>query len=394
MRRTVVLVLLCCLQTATGEVPVRVGADRLLDSEYFDYLRGKRIGVITNSTGVNSELQSTLDILARHPQVEVAAIFSPEHGLLGQAQAGEAISSYGNVHSLYGDTHTPTTQMLAQIDLLLYDIQDVGVRFYTYISTLYLSMQAAAKSGIPLIVLDRPDPLGGSTVEGPVLEQGHESFVGIDTIPVRYGMTPGELARFLNGENNIDCNLTVFSLSGWRRSQWYDQTGLEWIPPSPNMPYPSTAVAYAGFCLIEGSNLSEGRGTTRPFEFIGAPWLNSRELAGRLNQLRLAGSHFRPQAFTPSFSKYQGRLCRGVHIHVPNRDSFRPVTVALHFLAEVRKLHPDKFKFYPESFDSLAGNSWIREALLDNQPVERIVERWHAPLRDFRNKRQKYLLYP
>lgn len=394
MRGTVVLVLFFYLQSATGQVPVRVGADRLLDSRYLDYLQGKRIGIITNSTGVTSELESTLDILARLPQVEVAAIFSPEHGLLGQAQAGEAISSHGNVYSLYGDTRAPTAQMLEQIDLLLYDIQDVGARFYTYISTLYLSMRAAAKSGIPLIVLDRPDPIGGSAVEGPVLEAGHESFVGIDTIPVRYGMTPGELARFLNGENDFDCSLTIFSLSGWRRSQWYDQTGLEWIPPSPNMPHPSTTVVYPGFCLIEGSNLSEGRGTTRPFEFIGAPWLNSRELASRLNQLRLAGTHFRPQAFTPSFSKYQGQLCEGVHIHVLNRDSFRPVRVALHFLAEVRKLHPDKFEFDAKSFDSLAGNSWIRKALLESQPVERIVERWQAPLQDFRNKRRKYLLYP
>ena len=220
---------------------VRVGTDRLFEEPYWNWIQGKRVGLITNPTGVDSRLEATMDLLAQHPDVQLVALFAPEHGLLAQAQAEEAIATYGNVYSLYGETQAPTSEMLKGVEVLLYDIQDVGVRFYTYISTMFLSMKAATEQGIPFIVLDRPNPIDGSRVEGPVLQPGYESFVGIYALPIRYGMTAGELARLLNQETNLGCDLKVVPLEGWQRQQWYDQTGLKWISPSPNMSTVNTA---------------------------------------------------------------------------------------------------------------------------------------------------------
>ncbi|MDA2929349.1 DUF1343 domain-containing protein [Acidobacteria bacterium AH-259-O06] len=375
------------------EGTVRVGADRLFESPYFDWIKGKRVGLISNPTAVNSQLESTMDILAHHPDLKLVALFGPEHGILGQAQAGRRVSSYGNVYSLYGKTRAPTTEMLKDVDVLLYDLQDVGVRFYTYISTMFLSMQAAAEKRIPFIVLDRPNPIDGSLVEGPVLQSGFESFVGIYALPVRYGMTAGELAQMFNQQTRLGCDLKVVPLAGWHRQQWYDQTGLEWILPSPNLPTLAAATVYPGLCLIEGTNLSEGRGTTRPFEFVGAPWLNSQELAENLNRLKLPGVRFRSQNFTPTFSKYQGKLCQGIQIHVLSRKSFQPVTVVLYLLTQVRRLHAEQLEFKEKFFDRLAGNSWIREALMHGKPVEEIVDQWQPALQEFKKKREKYLLY-
>ncbi len=375
------------------QAQVRSGADRILENPYLDWIQGKRVGLITNPTGVNSQLVSTWEVLAQHPEVEVVALFGPEHGVFGQAQAGDRISDYGTVYSLYGDTRAPTAEMLENVEALIYDIQDVGVRFYTYISTMYLSMQAAAKKGIPFIVLDRPVPIDGARVEGPVLLTGHESFVGLPGLPIRYGMTTGELARMLNQEKRLETNLKVVPLDDWNRRHWYDQTSLEWILPSPNMPTLTTATVYPGFGLIEGTNLSEGRGTTLPFELVGAPWLNGRELARRLNRLQLSGVRFRPQTFAPTFSKYQGQPCQGVQIHIVDRNTFQPLNIALRLLTEVRRLHPEQLEFNDTFFDRLAGNSWIREALSEGRPVEEIVNRWQGELEKFKEVREKYLLY-
>jgi len=284
--------------------------------------------------------------------------------------------------------------MLKDVEVLLYDIQDVGVRFYTYISTMFLSMKAATEQGIPFIVLDRPNPIDGSRVEGPVLQPGYESFVGIYALPIRYGMTAGELARMLNQETDLGCDLKVVPLEGWERQQWYDQTGLEWISPSPNMSTVNTAAVYPGLCLIEGTNLSEGRGTIRPFEYIGAPWLKSRELVERLNRLQLPGVRFRQQAFTPTFSKYQDEPSQGIQIHVLDRNSLDPLRILLHLLAEVRKLHPEQLEFKSAFFDRLMGNSSVREALIQGKPVEEIVAQWQPALQEFKQTREKYLLYP
>ncbi len=373
---------------------LRVGADRLFERPYLNWIQGKRVGLITNPTGVNSELESTMDLLARHSDVQLVALFAPEHGILGQAQAEEGVSSYGNVYSLYGETRAPTAEMLKDVEVLLYDMQDVGVRFYTYISTMFLSMQAAAEKGIPFIVLDRPNPIDGSRVEGPVLQPGFESFVGIYALPIRYGMTAGELAQMLNQQTDLQSDLKVVPVGGWHREQWFDQTGLEWISPSPNMPTVTTAAVYPGLCLIEGTNLSEGRGTTRPFELVGAPWLNSRELAERLNRLQLPGVRFREQAFTPTFSKYRDEQTPGIQIHIVDRDSFHPLPTVLHLLKEVRRLHPQQLVFDEASFDRLVGNSWVRIALTQGTPVEDIVDQWQPALQEFRQTRAKYLLYP
>ncbi len=377
----------------TGAIPA-LGADRILKEEkYFAQIRGKRIGLITNHTGVNQELEQTAKVFARHPDLKLVALFGPEHGMGGHAQAGESVSTRQKVYSLYGETRAPTAEMLQDIDVLVYDMQDVGVRFYTYISTLFECMKAAARHDLPLIVLDRPNPIDASRVEGPVLEPGYESFVGIYPLPTRYGMTPGELARLFNSEGGIGCDLAVVPIKGWRRSQWYDQTGLQWIMPSPGMPSLDTATVYPGLCLIEGTNLSEGRGTTRPFEFIGAPWLKNLELADRLNRLRLPGARFRPQAFTPTFAKYKGELCQGIQVHVLDRDQFQPIPTLLHILTEVHSLHPGRLKFQDEFFDQLAGNSSIRQGLLQGRPVEEVVRHWQAALEAFKKKRKKYLLY-
>jgi uncharacterized protein YbbC (DUF1343 family) len=384
--------LILLLTWTSAAAQVKVGADRIFEKQYFQLIRDKRIGLITNATGVDSKLRLTSDRLAESAEVTLAALFAPEHGLLGAAQAGEAVASIGRIYSLYGDVRAPTDAMLQDVDVLIYDIQDVGVRFYTYISTMLESMRAASRRGIPFIVLDRPGPIDASRVEGPVLEAGRESFVGVFQLPIRYGMTPGELARLFNQQLNIGCALHIVPMSGWRRNSWYDQTGLQWVMPSPNMPTLETATVYPGFCLIEGTNLSEGRGTTRPFEIVGAPWLNSRELAERMNRLGLPGVRFRPQAFTPWFSKFQGETCQGVQVHVTNRNTFDPVRSVLHLLQQAALLHPEKLSFN-NSFVRLSGNAWIREALLQGTPVEEIIRRWDKELRDFKKMRAAYLIY-
>lgn len=373
--------------------PVSTGADRLLEPPYRTWLEGRRVGVITNQTGVNRQFVPTVEILEAEPTITVTALFAPEHGLSGHAQAGEKLESTAQVYSLYGRRRSPTPDMLSEVDLLIYDIQDVGARFYTYISTLYGSMKAAAAAGIPVIVLDRPNPIGGRRVEGPVLESGSESFVGIHRIPIRYGMTAGELARLFNQEAQLGADLRIVPLQGWKRDQWFDATGLPWIPPSPNMPTLDTATVYPGFCLLEGTNLSEGRGTTRPFEWVGAPWLEAEKLAEHLNRMPLPGVHFRPQSFTPTFSKYQGQLCRGVQVHVVDRETFRPVETAVYLLAAVRRRHPERFVIH-EGFDRLAGNSWMRRELVQGTNADAITSRWREELAEFRRLRVKYLLYP
>jgi uncharacterized protein YbbC (DUF1343 family) len=385
--------LFLCIHTLVPASPVRLGADRVFEAPYFEWIRGKQVGLITNSTSLNSESKSTVDLLEDHPEVTLIALFAPEHGLLGKTPAGEKFSSFGNVHSLYGDTLSPTSEMLRQVEVLIYDIQDVGARFYTYISTMYLSMKAAAENGIPFIVLDRTNPIDGTRVEGPVLIQGKESFVGIHPLPIRYGMTPGELAHLFNQENGLGCELKVVPLSGWSREQWYDQTELRWVPPSPNMLTLTTASLYPGFCLIEGTNLSEGRGTAKPFQFIGAPWLDHQQLAERLSRLSLPGVRFHLQTRVPSSSKYQNELCRGLEMEVLDRNLMQPLVALLHLLSEVGKLHPEKLTFKKDLFDRLAGNSWIREALQQERPVAEILDRWKIRLQEFKAKREQYLLY-
>ena len=275
----------------------------------------------------------------------------------------------------------------------VYDIQDVGVRFYTYISTLFESMKAAARNKIPVVVLDRPNPLGGLRVEGPVIEKEFFSFVGIYSIPIRYGMTVGELARFFNREAGISADLHVVPMQGWSRESGFPERQLQWIAPSPNMPSIRTAQLYPGFCLIEGTNLSEGRGTTLPFALVGAPWLDAERLAQVLNNRNIPGTYFRPQQFTPWFSKYREQNCSGLQVHVIDPDTFRPIRSALRLISEALKLHPDEFEFRERQFDRLIGNSWVRERLLKGQSVESIRKEWIPGTEEFQRRREAYFLY-
>ena len=380
--------------SAGSRPTLRLGSDRLFGEPYLGWVEGKAVGLVANHTAVNSGLEAVASILSNHPRVELKAIFAPEHGFSGDVQAGVLVPHKSRIYSLYGAHRSPTPEMLRGVDLLIYDIQDVGVRFYTYISTLYECMKAAAREGIPLIVLDRPNPIDGDRVEGPLLDASLVSFVGVHPLPIRYGMTVGELARLFNQEGKLGCDLKVVPMQGWRRSRWYDETGLVWIPPSPNMPTLTTATLYAGFCLLEGTNLAEGRGTTRPFELVGAPWLDATRLVAALNALGLDGVYFRVQSFTPTFSKFKGQVCQGVQIHIVDRDRFDPIACALHLLRQTLDLHPDELTFQDQMFDLLAGQSGLRSDLLRGVEVEQMVASWRPGLEAFRERRSRHLLYP
>jgi len=375
------------------------GVEVLL-SEQLNLIRGKRVGLITNHSGVDRKLRHDIDLLASAPGVKLTAFFSPEHGIRGAAQAGEKVRSAIDakigvpIHSLYGETRRPTAEMLRDVDVLLYDIQDIGSRFYTYISTLGECMQAAAERKIPLIVLDRPNPLGGNTVEGPLLDPTFRSFVGAYAIPIRYGLTPGELAGWIKSNLKLDLELSIVKMKHWTRAQWYEETNLIWVPPSPNIPTMASAMVYPGMCLIEGTNLSEGRGTTTPFEIVGAPWLDGIKLAERLNALALPGALFRPVTFTPTLSKFSGESCQGVQLHVADRKSFRPLPTALAIVEDIRRNYPEQFQFKSAHFDRLSGTDAVRKAMERNEPVGEIVATWQKDLKEFEAARRKFLLYP
>ena len=387
-----------CAHGGSAAVP---GIEVLIE-ERLDLLRGKRIGLVTNPTGVDRALRSDIDLLARHPDLQLVALLGPEHGVRGDAQAGEHVDAARDratglpVHSLYGEHREPTEAMLRGIDVLVFDIQDIGARPYTYPYTLAGVLRAAKRAGIPVVVPDRPNPIGGTQVEGPVLEPEYASFVGMFQVPLRHGMTLGELARLFNDAFGIGAELHVVPVRGWKRDDAEPGRALPWVPPSPNMPTPDTALVYPGMVLFEGTNLSEGRGTTRPFETIGAPYIDADALAARMNTLRLPGVRFRPVHFTPTFSKHAGTACAGVQLHVTDRDAFRPVRTALTLLATIRKLHPDEFAFLegePPFFDKLAGNGWVRRAILRGETPQAIELRWQPALRRFEELRRRYLLY-
>ena len=375
---------------------IQLGLNLLLN-EKRDIIKQRRVGFITNQTGVNENLERNTDLLSDF--CNISALFSPEHGFFGSTQDGHKInSSIDNrhlipIHSLYGDTRKPTQEMVDGLDMLIYDVQDIGSRFYTYISTLFLSMEIASECGIDFMVLDRPNPISGILVEGNILEPEFQSFVGAHPIPVRHGMTVGELAQLFKAEMELDLSLIVVAMEGWNRSMWFDQTGLQWVPPSPNMPTVDTAVTYSGMCLIEGTNLSEGRGTTKPFEWVGAPWINGYDLVEKLNQLDLEGVLFRQIHFKPEFSKYAKEMCHGVQIHITDRMSAKPIEILLHLISTIIESYPDQFQFRSRFFNLLTGTDKIQEALLNNTPVTKISQSWQHKSKQFQKKRQAYLIY-
>lgn len=345
-------------------------------------------------------MKSSVDLLFEHPNIKLTALYGPEHGVRGDAQAGEGVESYTDektglpVYSLYGKTRKPTPDMLKNVDVLLFDIQDVGARYYTYIYTMAYAMEAAKENNIPFVVLDRPNPIGGLKVEGPVLEPEHASFVGLYPIPLRHGMTTGELAKFFNKEFHINADVTVIKMKNWKRSMTFDDTKLPFVLPSPNMPTVDSTFVYPATGLIEGTNVSEGRGTTKPFELIGAPYINSNELADYLNQLKLKGVKFRPVSFTPTFSKHAGKLSHGVQLYVTDRSSFEAVKTGLSIIKAIHDLYPKDFQFLQTgSFDKLIGNGWIKEEINQGTSVKHIMKRYHHDLKSFEKKRKKYLIY-
>ena len=403
---------------------MHLGLDVLLQKR-LDLVRGKRAGLITNPTGVDAQLRTTVERLRAHPEVKLAALYGPEHGVRGNAQAGEYVPFYRDEHlglpvfSLYGQTQKPPADMLTNIDaimrdydtrhtgkqveremlqaieVMVFDLQDVGTRVYTYVATMAYAMQAAAEAGIPFVVLDRPNPINGVAMEGPILEYPrHSSFIGLYPVPLRHGMTAGELARLFN-EKFLPkkCALTVVPMEGWQRGHWFDATRLPWVLPSPNMPTPDTATVYPGQVILEGTNLSEGRGTTKPFELFGAPWIDGHVLARELDALALPGAKFREAWFAPTFSKHAGERCGGCQLHVVDREKFQPVATTLSIIATVRKLHGDKLELHVDYLDKVLGTSSVREALVRGEPVADIVARWQPGLADFTEQRREFLLY-
>ncbi len=396
-KATAILVLATSLCACCAAV--RTGLDNI--ASYERIFRGKRVGIITNHTAYNSAGRHITDVFGDMEGVRITALFGPEHGIRGTEAAGKRIDSQTGdvpVYSLYGKTVKPTARMLRDVDVLVFDIQDVGARFYTYTYTMSLAMEAAAENGKRFVVLDRPNPINGLTVEGNILEPKFASFVGLYPIPVRHGMTVGELAKMFNRQGwlkgGVKADLVVVPMQGWRRSLWYDETGLRFIKPSPNMTNLKTAAVYPGLCLLEGTNVSEGRGTGKPFLQFGAPWIAADDLTVRLNKLGLPGMQFQPASFTPNASKYAGEACHGAEITITHRDLLEPYWTGILIVNEIYRMHPDEFEFRAEHFDCLCGTANVRNAIASGSSLQSLKESWQARLKAFLQIRKKYLLYP
>ena len=388
---------------------VKSGLDRVVESDYKGF-EDKSLGIICNHTTKDRTGKHIVDLFHNNGKSTVKSIFAPEHGFRGDESAGAKIEddidprTGAQIYSLYGKTRKPTPEMLAGVDALIYDIQDVGVRFYTYISTMSYCMEAAAENNIPIYVLDRPNPIRGDIVEGPILKEGYESFVGMHPIPIRYGMTAGELAVFINSEgylkNQVKADLKVVELKGWEREQWYDQTDLPWIAPSPNMPDLETAIVYPGMCFMEGTNLSEGRGTNTPFLLFGAPWLDSKAIAQKLNNMNMPGINFSTTEFAPveipgkAYNpKYQDEKCQGIKLHITDRNQYRPVGSTIKILYTVYKTHPDQFQWRKSSIDRLTGSSKLRETFTENGSIDSLISDWQMEADAFKKFSKKYYIY-
>lgn len=392
---------------------VKLGITRLLKSKD---LRGLRVGAILNPTSVDGRLRHVADLLHEAKGVKLQALFGPEHGVRGDVQYLEAVGASVDArtgvpeHSLYGKDFaslTPPDEHLRDLDALVFDVQDVGSRYYTYLATMGLAMQAAAKRKLRFLVLDRPNPIGGVAVEGGVIRPGFESFVGLWPIAARHGLTAGEYARLLNEPAakhgfGIGCDLQVIEMEGWRRPMLHGDTRLLWVMPSPNMPTPDTALVYPGMCLLEGTNLSEGRGTTRPFELWGAPWLDGGNLAEAIEAEELPGVVFRPSAFTPAWDKHTGARCHGVQLHVTDARAFQPLRTGVACLVHARAQDPAKFRWRTERYefvenipaiDLLTGSSEFRAGVDAGRSVAELCAAWDAERAGFEARRASFLLY-
>jgi uncharacterized protein YbbC (DUF1343 family) len=374
---------------------VQVGIE-ILEAEKFAPLRGKHVGLITNHTGLDSQGRSTVDLLSHAPGVQLVALFSPEHGLAGRND-DERIASTKDaatglpIYSLYAETRRPTDAMLQGIDTLVFDVQDAGVRFYTYLTTMGYCMEEAAKRNIAFYVLDRPNPLGGEIVEGPVLDADKTSFTAYFPLPVRYGLTIGEIAKFFNAENHINCDLHVVEMKNWHRNYFYESTGIRWLPPSPNLRTLKGSILYPGLEILQSAGVSVGRGTETPFEEFGAPWINGDEVASALNALHLPGLRFSGQPFIPVVGLYGGQRCGGVAIRVADKQAVRSMRMGVEIATVLKKLYPEDFD--PAKTMFLVGNAQTVRQLEQGVGPEQIVASWSSDLSTFDALRRKYFLY-
>jgi uncharacterized protein YbbC (DUF1343 family) len=390
---------------------VKTGLDVWV-AEKFSALKGKRVGVVTHPAAVDREFHHLIDLLVDAPDVKLTTVFGPEHGLHGQAQDLISVDEHESkkaalkVFSLYGTTFAslrPTKEQLAGLDVLVIDLQDIGTRYYTFQATMKYCLEVALPLGLLVYVLDRPNPLGGLVVEGPALRKGYDSFVGAHDLAIQHGLTMGEMAMLYDRELNLGPGeLRVVPCEGWRRQDYFDATGLPWVLPSPNMPTLDTAIVYPGQCLIEGTNLSEGRGTTRPFEICGAPWLDANRLAQRMNEQKLPGVKFRPLWFRPTFQKHAGKDCGGVQLHVTDRASFRSVRTSLALLETIRELSGNHFAWRTEIYefvkdpiaiDLLFGSDRERKHLEAGKPWRELLPAWEEEEAAFRHRRHASFLY-
>ncbi len=378
-----------------SNVSVQNGID-VLQQDGFKQLAGRRVGLITNHTGHNRDRISTVQLLAEAPGVELVALFSPEHGFAGKLEHSRIASGRDTatglvIHSLYGATRQPTAKMLAGMDTLVFDIQDIGTRFYTYVSTMGLAMEAAAEHGLKFVVLDRVNPIGGLAVQGPVLDAGKESFVGFHPIAVRHGMTVGELAKMFQSERKLNCDLDVIPIKGWRREMFFDATRLPWTNPSPNMRSLAQALLYPGIGLLETTNLSVGRGTDTPFEVLGAPWLDGRRLAAAMHRASLPGVTFVPIEFTPAASKYEQQKCSGINLLVTDRRQFQPVRTGLAIAHQLHRLYSDEWD--AANYPRLLGSEAVVRGLLEGESVRKLEASYSKQLAQFKRRRQQFLIY-
>ncbi len=391
-----------------GKQKIRLGAERLLE-ERAGLLRGARVGLVCNQASVNHDYQHVADLMHAHSAVNLIALFGPQHGIRGDVQDNmietphitDAVTGLP-VYSLYSETREPTAEMLRDVDALVVDLQDVGCRIYTFIYTLANCMRAAAAYGKKIIVCDRPNPINGISVEGNMLEAGWESFVGQFPLPTRHGMTIGELAQLFREEFNLKCELEVLEMENWRRELYFDETDAAWVMPSPNMPTIETALVFPGTVHLEGTQMSEGRGTTRPFEIVGAPYIEAESYADNLESLNLAGVKFRACGFMPTFQKHAGAACGGVQIHVTDREAFEPVACGVAIVQAALAMYEDEFEWKNppyeyvydcNPFDVIAGTNKLREMLEKGLSVSEITASWKESREEFDGQRRKFLLY-
>jgi uncharacterized protein YbbC (DUF1343 family) len=390
-------------------VPVTLGSTRLVQS---GQLRGRRIGLVSNPASVDHTLRHVVDVLLADRALEVKALFGPQHGFRSDVQDNMIETPHSDfetherkrvpLYSLYSDTREPTSDMLGEIDTLVIDLQDIGTRIYTYMYTMANCMRAARKHSIKVIVCDRPNPIGGTEIEGITLEPGCESFVGLFPIPTRHGMTIGELARLFNEHFGIGADLEVIPMEGWRREMFWADTGLPWVMPSPNIPTPDSAMVFPGTVMVEGTTASEGRGTTRPFELVGAPWVRAERFAAALNKRNFPGVYFRPAVFEPTFQKHARVACGGCQIHVLDRLTFKPVLTGVAIIEQLRAESPSSFAWKAPPYeyehekmpiDVISGSPSFRQAIDRGDRAEDIAARWESGVAAFRDLQRRFLLY-